>query len=113
VRASGIGGGTNATTEGGVDTTALTDPQQLVADRSRMLWRRRVSGVEEARQPGGPVSLWDPWGNISFRMEANRWYTFNVGIRVFSDRTVGAGVFAAVQSLSTLDVWRLTTERIG
>jgi hypothetical protein len=96
----GIGSGSNATSEGGVEATAFEDGH-LIASSSSKMWRRRISAIEEAHG-GGPLQHWQsPPGvdSLRFTMYEGRQYTFNVGAWVFSDRSTGAGVFAAVQSL--------------
>lgn len=93
-----VGVGSNATSEGGLEATALEDGR-LIASSSLKLWRRRISGFEEAS--GGESIQWQiPPGAdwLRFTMHEGREYTFNVGVWVFSDRSTGIGG-GAVQSL--------------
>lgn len=92
------GVGASATSEGGLETTFMRGGTVLMAG-TIPLWRRRVSGFEEARDrtnftpgvyPGGMGSRIDPGE-----------YAFNVGIWAFADYSSGigsAGVQALVQS---------------
>jgi hypothetical protein len=93
-----VGVGSNATSEGGLEATAL-EVGRLIASSSLKLWRRRISGFEEAS--GGESIQWQiPPGAdwLRFTMHEGREYTFNVGVWVFSDRSTGIGG-GAVQSL--------------
>jgi hypothetical protein len=97
VRAIGVG--SNATTEGGMEFTALEDGN-LVASASARLWRRRVSAGlssgfdEEAHGGAGVFEVSEP-SALVFAMQPGREYTFNVGAWVFTDRSPGAGDAAA------------------
>lgn len=107
VGCTGVGG--DATSEGGMEFTAMENGQFLTA-ASHKLWRRRVSGLESDRfRSDGFYPLYDP-SELAFTMFPNRQYTFNVGIWAFSDRSPGAGV-AWAQSLIEADVWLMTIQR--
>ncbi|MDP8922959.1 MAG: hypothetical protein M3O34_08805 [Chloroflexota bacterium] len=112
VRAVGVGG--NATSEGGMEFTALEDGR-LVASASEKLWRHRVSatyssGFDEHGAGGeGPYAVTEP-RELVFTMNPGHEYTFNVGIWVFTDRSTGAGA-AAAQSLLQGNVLAITVER--
>ena len=95
-----VGLGSNATSEGGVEVTALEDGR-LVASAGYRLWRRRIGAGESASDRGGPYVVGIPDETtkvLTFTMHPGREYTFNVGIWVFGDRSTGIGT-AAVQSL--------------
>jgi hypothetical protein len=111
VRAVGVGG--NATSEGGMEFTALEDGT-LVASASHKLWRERVSASlgdldESGSGAGGPFAVTEP-SELVFTMTPGREYTFNVGIWVFSDRSTGVGA-AAADSLLQGNVLALTIQR--
>jgi hypothetical protein len=90
-----VGVGSNATTEGGLELTALEDGR-LIASTSDRLWRKKISAGESAS--GGPGSTEYRPSALRFAMQPGRQYTFNVGIWVFTDRSTGVGG-AAVQAL--------------
>jgi hypothetical protein len=88
VSAGGFGG--DATAEGGLEMTALEDGRFLdaVADKR---FRRRVSDGESASEPfqlglttGNPLEL-------TWTMQPNKGYTFNVGGWVFCEQHFGFG----------------------
>jgi hypothetical protein len=98
LRAVGIG--SNATTEGGVEVTALENGQ-LIASLNSQWWRRRISANESASDQRGPASIAVPLGlpeELTWTMQPGREYTFNVGIWAFTDRSTGIGA-AAVQAV--------------
>jgi hypothetical protein len=104
VRAVGIGA--NATSEGGMELTALEDGS-LLRIASDKMWRSRVSASffhpdEFASDGEGPFAVFDP-RELEFPMQQGRAYTFNVGIWVFSDSSTGVGA-AAVQSFIEGDI---------
>ena len=81
-----VGIGANATTEGGIEFTALEDGQ-LIASTSHKLWRSRVSTTfgdwdEEASGQEGPYAEFEP-RELAFTMRPGHGYTFNVGISGF------------------------------
>ncbi|MDP9813978.1 hypothetical protein J2W42_006860 [Rhizobium tibeticum] len=98
--ARAVGVGSNATTEGGFELTVFEDGQFLTG-ASRRLWRARVSGSvfdpdESTSGSQGPQVMAGP--ELAFTIKAGHGYTFNAGIWVFSDRSIGIGA-GAVQSL--------------
>jgi hypothetical protein len=100
-QARAIGIGSNATTEGGTELTALEDGR-LVSIASGKLWRARVSGLDEsASGEDDLVIVTDPY-SIRFTMFPGREYAVNVGIWVYADRTLGAGAGAAQSILEGL-----------
>jgi hypothetical protein len=111
--------GSWADVEVGIDITAFEDPvpgKPPIADSTQArLWRGHKASefpftVDTDSGNGGPVTTWNPWGNIVFRMQPGRGYTFNVGIRAYSNR----GGAAAAAGISVLNnVIRISMERIG
>jgi hypothetical protein len=86
--------GTNATTEGGVEVTALRNGTELVASFGNKLFRRRISQSESADERVGPSNWPVPYptpSELSFQMPAGQTFTFNVGAWVFTDRSPGVG----------------------
>lgn len=107
VGCNGVGG--NATSEGGIEFTAMENGQFLTS-ASHKVWRRRVSGLESDRfRSDGFYPMYDP-SELAFTMRPGREYTFNVGIWAFSDRSPGAGV-AWAQSRIEADIWLMTIQR--
>jgi hypothetical protein len=106
VGCTGVGG--SATSEGGMEFTAMENGQFLTA-ASAKLWRKRVSGLESAAHGEGPYAIYEP-SELAFTMRPGRQYTFNVGIWAFADRSPGAGI-AWAQSLIEGDVLALTIQR--
>ena len=89
------GAGSNATTEGGIECTALENGR-LIMSSSFKWWRKRISINETADDREGPIHIDVPKTDPrTFTMQPGRSYTFNIGLWVFSDRTPGVGVAAA------------------
>jgi hypothetical protein len=108
-----LGLGSSATSEGGIDITLLQDAQvPPIKDASQKLWRRQVSGFEDATQDQPSTSVYNPWGSISLSVTPPHVYTYSVGVRVFSDRTAGIGG-AAVQTYAIMNLLELSMELIG
>jgi len=79
------GAGSNATTEGGIECTALENGRLIMS-----------SSNETADDREGPIHIGVPKTDPrTFTMQPGRSYTFNIGLWVFSDRTPGVGVAAA------------------
>ena len=92
------GAGSNATSEGGIECTALENGR-LIMSSSFKWWRKRISINETADGREGPIQIDVPKTDPrTFTMQPGRNYTFNIGLWVFSDRTPGVGV-AAVNSV--------------
>ena len=108
VGCTGVGG--DATSEGGMEFTALENGQFLTSASSKV-WRKRVSGVERAAFGEGPFLITEPT-ELAFTMKPGRQYTFNVGVWAFSDRSHGVGT-AWAQALIEGDVLALTIQRGG
>ena len=89
------GAGSNATTEGGIECTALEDGRLIMSSGFKW-WRKRISINETANDhEGPPVHIDMPKSDPrTFTMQPGRNYTFNIGLWVFSDRTPGVGVAA-------------------
>jgi hypothetical protein len=101
------GVGANATSEGGLETTFFGGGQLLMAG-TLPLWRRRVSGFEEARDrtnwtrgvyPNGMGGRFDPGD-----------YAYNVGIWAFADYSSGVGS-AGVQSICQSNILDMRIHR--
>lgn len=105
---SSAGVASDATSEGGIEFTAMVNGQFL-AGVSHKMWRKRVSGFESASYGEGPYTIHEP-SELAFEMVPGRDYTFNVGIWTFADRTPGAGA-AGAQSLIEGDVLAITLAR--
>jgi hypothetical protein len=95
-QAGGIGG--NATVEGWMELTALENGRE-VARNEAQLWRRRVSASFTSPFEKAKDARYDEPGDrppeLRFTMQPGREYTFNVGFRVFTDRSPGVGAAAA------------------
>lgn len=89
------GVGANATSEGGLETTFMRGPTVLEAS-TLPLWRRRVSGFEEARDRRNWMRGIFPDG-MGGRFDRGD-YAYNVGMWSFADYSSGIGS-AGVQSL--------------
>lgn len=76
-----VGLGSNATSEGGVEVTALEDGR-LVASAGYRLWRRRIGAGESASDRGGPYVVGIPDETtkvLTFTMHPGREYTLQCG----------------------------------
>ena len=108
-----LGFGSSATSEGGVNITLLEDAHvPPIRDASQRLWRKRVSGVNDAAQEQPSTTVYNPGGSFSFSVTPPHVYTYSVGVRVFSDRTTGIGG-AAVQTYAIMNLFELSMELIG
>jgi hypothetical protein len=88
VAAGGFGG--DATAEGGVEMTAFEDGRFLDAASDKR-FRRRVSDGESASQGfQGALVTGDPL-ELTWTMQPNKGYTFNVGGWVFCEQHFGFG----------------------
>lgn len=86
--------GSNATTEGGVEVTALRNGTDLVASFGNRLFRRRISQSESTDERVGPSNWPVPYpspSELSWQMPPGQTFTFNVGAWVFTDRSAGVG----------------------
>jgi hypothetical protein len=94
VGTQGVGG--NATSEGGLDL-AVFDSGQFVTLASAKLWRKRVSGGEDAQgsQPNHMIA----GPELQFTAQAGHTYTVNAGIWAFTDKSSGIGAAAAASQL--------------
>ena len=107
-----VGIGSNATSEGGVEVTALENGR-LIGSAGFRWWRRRISAGESASDREGPYTVGLPGDEakeLIFTMQPGREYTFNAGIWVFSDRSPGIEA-AAVQSLAQGTVTKIWINR--
>ena len=94
VATAGVAG--NAVTEGGLDI-AVFDSGQFITVASRKLWRKRVSGGEEAQGSQPNQQITGP--ELAFTAQAGHTYTVNAGIWAFSDKSSGIGTAAAASQL--------------
>jgi hypothetical protein len=86
--AGGFGG--DATAEGGLEMTALEDGRFLDAAADKR-FRRRVSDGESASQLfEGGLATGNPL-ELTWTMQPNKGYTFNVGAWVFCEQHFGFG----------------------
>jgi hypothetical protein len=104
--AGGIGA--NATVEGWMEFTVVENGREVARSEAK-LWRNRVSAsfsLERAKDEG-PAVRDDRPPELRFTMQPGREYTFNVGVRVFTDRSSGVGqagarsaIFGWVQTMN-------------
>ena len=90
------GVGSNATSEGGLEVSFIKGGTQVLMGGTLPLWRRRVSGFEEARDNTNFSQGSYPNG-LGGRVDPGE-YAYNVGIRVSVDYSPGVGA-AAVQAI--------------
>ena len=105
VEANGVGA--NATSEGGMELTALEDGR-LLTSATAQHWRRRVSGAlfdphEYAQHREEWFEVTEP-RQLKFTMHPGREYTFNVGIWGYTDRSGGLAGVTQAQSIIEAEV---------
>jgi len=100
-----VGIGANATSEGGMEFTALEDGR-LLRSATAKRWRQRVSSGEDAHHREEWFVVTEP-NKLEFTMQPGHEYTFNVGIWGFTDRSRGLGGKGQAQSVIQAEVLNL------